>query len=325
MPFVDSQVAGNRSVTVDRAASPIDWSCHSVAPREVTPSSAVPNRSPGVGVRAERRRHRALLTVALEDDLDGVAGLGLPHGRAEVAVLDLDPADRQDDVARLDARGLGAAVLGDAADLGTGTIDQLARRGEDAEQQHDGEQQVHQRSGGDHEHPPGIRLLPVGPRLVGRRHLVEVVHADDPHERSERQQAHAVLGLAAVEAPQPRPEADEELRRLHARHPGGDEVAELVEEHRHEDPEGEQQHPAVGEAEPDEQPDDRQAGDDPDGAAAERLIGRVALGDGAAGHHLAAEAVVPRAGGRRRERRLPASGRCRLVCIGCLGVYLRRQ
>jgi hypothetical protein len=105
-----------------------------------------------------------------------------------------------------------------------------------------------------------------------------------------------------VEAPQPRTEADEELCRLHAGRPGGDEVAELVEEDGDEDPEGEQQHPAVGEAEPDEQADDSQAGDDPSGAPAERLTGGVALGDAAACHDLAAEALVPTVGGRRRKR-----------------------
>ncbi len=74
-------------MTVDRAASPTDRSSHSVAPPEVTPSSAVPLSSPGVGVLAERRRHGELLAVTFEDDVDGVARIGLPHGGAEIAVL----------------------------------------------------------------------------------------------------------------------------------------------------------------------------------------------------------------------------------------------
>ena len=251
--------------------------------------------APNVAVDGER------LAVALEDDVDGVAGVGLPHGRSEIPVLHGDASDRQDDVTRADAGGLGAAVGGDVANLRAGPIDELAARGEDAEEQHDREQQVHQRPGRDDQHSPGIRLLPVRPRFVGRWHVVEVVHPDDPHEGAERQQAHAVLGLAAVEAPQPGPEPDEELGGLHAGEPGGDEVTELVEEHGHEDPQGEEEHPAVGDAEPDEQPDDRQAGEGARRTSAERLVGGIALGDGAPGHHLAAEAVVPRASDGRRE------------------------
>ena len=66
-------------------------------------------------------------------------------------------------------------------------------------------------------------------------------------------------------------------------------------------PDGEQQHPAAGEAEPDEQSEDGQPGDRPGRPAAERLVGRIAFGDRATGHHLAAEAVVPRPGDGRRE------------------------
>ena len=78
----------------------------------------------------------------------------------------------------------------------------------------------------------GKRLLPVGAGLVGWVDLVEVVHADDAHERTERQGPHAVLGLAATEAPQPRTEAEEELGGLHPGPLGGREVAHLVEEDR---------------------------------------------------------------------------------------------
>ena len=49
-----------------------------------------------------------------------------------------------------------------------------------------------------------------------------------------RDRLDAVLGLAATERPQARPEADEELGGLHARAAGGDEVPGLV-EHDHED------------------------------------------------------------------------------------------
>ena len=73
--------------------------------------------------------------------------------------------------------------------------------------------------------PARERLLAVRAGLVLRRHLVEVVHADDAHERAERQGPHAVLGLAAAEAPQAGTEAEEELGGLHPGHPGRDEVA----------------------------------------------------------------------------------------------------
>ena len=73
----------------------------------------------------------------------------------------------------------------------------------DAEQQRDRDEHVHDRPGGDHQQPARVALAAV--RARPRRSacdLVEVVHPDDPHERAERQRAHAVLGLAAAEAPQ---------------------------------------------------------------------------------------------------------------------------
>ncbi len=251
--------------------------------------------------------HGELFTVALEDDGDGVARVGLPDGGTEIAFVDGDAADGQDDVTLFDAGGLGAGLGGDATHLGSGTFDQLTSNGEHAEQQDDGDQQVHQRPGRDHEHPPGIRLLPVGPRFVGGGHLVEVVHPDDPHERPEREEPNPVLRLPAVETPQPGTEPDEELRRLHSGEPRRHEVAELVEEHGDEHTYGEQQHPPTGQAEPDEQTDDGEPGDRPGSASAERLIGGIALGDRTAGHHLATEALVPRAG-KRRWQLAPGAG-----------------
>ena len=55
------------------------------------------------------------------------------------------------------------------------------------EQQRDGDEHVHDRAGADDEHAARVALVAVGPRFVGGVDLVEVVHADDPHERTERQ------------------------------------------------------------------------------------------------------------------------------------------
>ena len=100
----------------------------------------------------------------------------------------------------------------------------------DAEQQADRDEHVHQRSGGDDQHPARIGLIPVRPGLVSRIDLVEVVHADDPHERADRIRTDAVLGLATPEAPQLRAHEEEELCRLHPGPSGGHEVTELVQE-----------------------------------------------------------------------------------------------
>src|SRR5207245_2363672 len=53
----------------------------------------------------------------------------------------------------------------------------------------------------------------------------------------------AVLGLAAAERPQRRPEADEEPARLHPEPLRREEVAELVQHHRHEQRDDEEEHP----------------------------------------------------------------------------------
>ena len=96
-------------------------------------------------------------------------------------------------------------------------------------------------------HALGIALLAVGARLVLGRHLVEVVHPDDAHVRAGGDGLDAVLGLASLERPQPRTEAEEELGDLHARLLGGDVVTELVEDDHHDDrADDEQQLPAAG-------------------------------------------------------------------------------
>ncbi|MEZ5247698.1 MAG: hypothetical protein R2713_00315 [Ilumatobacteraceae bacterium] len=163
---------------------------------------------------------------------------------------------------------------------------------------------MHQRAGGDHEHAARIALVPVGLRLVGGIDLVEVVHADDPHERTERQQTDAVLRLAPTEAPQLRAHEQEELGGLHARPSGRDEVTDLVQEDTHQQAEHEQQRPRAGDAEQDQQRDDAEQADDRSGAAGE--VGLARLVAGTAGEHLVAELLIAglaRGGRGRRDRR----------------------
>ena len=69
IPFVDSHVTGNSSVTLDTAASPSDIGSHSAAGRLRTPSRACPKSAPvlvGVGSEPRRDRHGGAITLHLE-------------------------------------------------------------------------------------------------------------------------------------------------------------------------------------------------------------------------------------------------------------------
>ena len=249
----------------------------------------------GVGVRAERGDDGLIGAVAVEYHRHGVAGLERAHHLAEVVVgVDGDPVDRQDHVAGQHAGGGRRGVVRHHADLGAGCVDEHPADGEHAEEQHGGDGDVHHRSGADDEQPLRVALLPIGARLVGGIDLVEVVHPDDAHEGAERQQAHAVLGLAALEAPQARPEADEELGDLHARRPGGEVVTGLVQEDRHEDADQEHEHPHVGHGEPGDEGEDAQPGDQPGHATTGRVAWPGLVLAAAAGGDLVLEAVDPR-------------------------------
>ena len=104
------------------------------------------------------------------------------------------------------------------------------------EEQHERLEEVHDRAGRRHEQPLRVRLLAVGAGLVlGRRRRLEVAHPDDADVGAERDALDAVLGLAALERPDLRPEAEEELGDLHARPLGGEVVAELVQEDHHDE------------------------------------------------------------------------------------------
>ena len=111
---------------------------------------------------------------------------------------------------------------------------------------------------------------------------------------------HAVLGLAAPEAPEPRPEAEEELGGLHARSAGGDVVAELVEEDRDQDADDERRTSSMlTTASQISRPRMATPAITPDGAGRRLVVvaGRL-LGHRAAGHDLVAEPVVAAALGR---------------------------
>ena len=125
--------------------------------------------------RRRRRRRRARASA--------------PPSPSSSAPVDVDAADAEDDVALLRCRRRRPGCRPPTVvDLGAGQLDELAAWRVHGEQQHDRDQHVHQRAGGDHEQPARERLLPVRAGLVGRRHLVDVVHADDAHEGAERQQ-----------------------------------------------------------------------------------------------------------------------------------------
>ena len=87
MPLVDSHASGNRSVTLDTAASPSDIVVPLVAASGLlTPRSAAPNVGLARSVLAPSTDvdGHASCAVALDDDVDRVARLVRAHRVAEV-------------------------------------------------------------------------------------------------------------------------------------------------------------------------------------------------------------------------------------------------
>src|SRR6201999_1930453 len=101
----------------------------------------------------------------------------------------------------------------------------VAGDGKDPEDQDDRDDEMHDRTGNQHDGSLAGRLLVEGSVLVLRRELLERRHALDLHEAAGWDRLDAVLRLAATERPDRRPEADEEPRRLHAVVLRGREVA----------------------------------------------------------------------------------------------------
>src|SRR5215218_724519 len=214
--------------------------------------------------------HRGRAALAVADVLDGdplVALVG-QGGPQVVEAGDRAAGDGHDLVAGLEPALLGRALhpgrQGDGAvDRGRG----LAGADADGHQHHPGQQDGHDevgdRPGGEHDGPlpgrlaaelplrrgglggggPGRRGHPdapgggLAPGPPGRAVLLEEVgvvlvraHAGDLAEAPEGQGLDAVLGLAAAERPDGRPEAEEEALDLHPEELGGGEVPALVQE-----------------------------------------------------------------------------------------------
>ena len=93
----------------------------------------------------------------------------------------------------------------------------------------EGENQVHGHAGEDHREAVAEGAAPERTALLVRVDVFQVAHPDDADVPAGRDGLHAVLRLAAPEGPHPRPEAEEELRHLHARALGREVVTGLVE------------------------------------------------------------------------------------------------
>ncbi len=245
------------------------------------------------GVRTQADRDRERVAVADHDDVDGVAGLEGPNGFTELGRRGhRNAVDRHDLVTVADARSPRGEFLRCHPDDHPWLVlcGDLSLRRVHAEQQHDRDEDVHDRAGADDQQTAREGGLAVRPCLVGRLDVVHPVHADDAHERAERNRPDAVLGLAATEAPQARTEEQEELGGLHAGPLGGGEVAEFVQEDRDDDADDEDEDPDVDERQPCEEcrePGHRQ----PSGPAVREFV-VVELGDRAARHDLALDALA---------------------------------
>ncbi len=107
-------------------------------------------------------------------------------------------------------------------------------------QQKESQQEMYERTGQSNGQTSPRRLVAVGPGFVGRVHLFDVGHADDPAITAEGQGFYAISGLTLGDGPHAWPETNEKLGHFHARPLGRHEVAELVEDDHHQQPEDDQ-------------------------------------------------------------------------------------
>ncbi len=205
--------------------------------------------------------------VAVPDHGDGYRGarlLGADRRPELIPGVHARAPERDDLVTGTEARldrggrgiGLGAAGGGDAGghagvdgpDRGGVGVGQADARGQD-EQQHEGQREVHERPGGQHDHPLPAGLPAEGARLVLGVHVLQGGHADDLDETARGDDLDAVLGLAPDPGPQCLAETHEELGDFHPELLRRGEVPRLVQHDREEqgedeDDPAEQGHPA---------------------------------------------------------------------------------
>ena len=148
--------------------------------------------------------------------------------------------DRHDAVGERDHRRLlaGLGVVGRVGRVGQAHEDRGEVEGDDREREVGG------RAGAHHDRALPHRVAPHRPGLVLRRDVVVLRrHADDLAEAAERDALDAVLGLAALERPDGRSEADEVAADLHAEGLGGQHVTRLMQADRDQDSQSEQDDP----------------------------------------------------------------------------------
>ena len=153
---------------------------------------------------------------AVDGEHDRVPAVRFDRGLQRVPARHRLPVDGDDAVALLQARLRGRALRDDGVDGGARALGDAAAD-DHHEEQEERDDQVHGDAGEHDLQAIAVAALPVGARLVGGVDLFEAAHPDDAHVAAERERLHAVLGLAALERPQPRSEPEEELGDLHAR------------------------------------------------------------------------------------------------------------
>ena len=159
MPLVDSHVDRERGrSTLDAAASPIDISCHSAGRAAADAEQGRAERRAGlVGVRAERRRRPSARSPSRSTTtVDDVAGLDAARTASPSSS---EPSTATPSTLRMTSPASSPALGRRTARPATRRPRRPARSTSSPrmaytrEQQHDGDQQVHQRAGGDDEHP----------------------------------------------------------------------------------------------------------------------------------------------------------------------------
>ncbi len=190
-------------------------------------------RLPSRRTTTRRRRPRA---AALRRRA-GARVLGDERAQARLALTDLRggeagrvarrPVDRQDPVAGAQLPG-GRAARVDEVDLER--VAHLPERQQQHPDDREGDQEVHERPGGDHDDALPDRLREVGPMRDLRRDALVRVHPGDLHVAAERHGPDRVLRLPPPVLEQQR---REEQREALDPHPDGlrrGEVAELVQD-----------------------------------------------------------------------------------------------